>query len=127
MLGHSQNASFLIEIDFHLGNVFVWAANQTCIRFQSGHVTMNEETFFISSTLVEVSFHFYMFVFPLRPKEPGSESTPKDPEVKRAKRALEDTDNTTDSLSKNKQKKKARNPNKNFCPEQKRKQMLSLS
>lgn len=53
------------------------------------------------------------------PKEPGSESTPKDPEVKRAKRALEDTDNTTDSLSKNKQKKKARNPNKNFCPEQK--------
>ncbi|KAL2101501.1 hypothetical protein ACEWY4_003262 [Coilia grayii] len=53
------------------------------------------------------------------PKEPGSENTPKNPEVKASKRALEDTDSTSDSLSKNKQKKKARNPNKNFCPEQK--------
>uniref|UniRef100_A0A8C1ICH3 tRNA-dihydrouridine(16/17) synthase [NAD(P)(+)]-like n=1 Tax=Cyprinus carpio TaxID=7962 RepID=A0A8C1ICH3_CYPCA len=37
------------------------------------------------------------------------------------KRALEDSDGSNDSLSKNKQKKKARNPNKNFCPELKRK------
>lgn len=53
------------------------------------------------------------------PKQPGSESTVGDPEVKRTKRALEDTDTTSDTLSKNKQKKKARNPHKNFCAEQK--------
>ncbi|XP_041720473.1 tRNA-dihydrouridine(16/17) synthase [NAD(P)(+)]-like [Coregonus clupeaformis] len=37
------------------------------------------------------------------------------------KRALsqEDSDGASDALSKNKQKKKARNPHKNFCPEQK--------
>ncbi|XP_056158074.1 tRNA-dihydrouridine(16/17) synthase [NAD(P)(+)]-like [Lampris incognitus] len=35
------------------------------------------------------------------------------------KRALDISDRTADVLSKNKQKKKARNPNKNFCLEQK--------
>uniref|UniRef100_A0A4W6EXV8 tRNA-dihydrouridine(16/17) synthase [NAD(P)(+)]-like n=1 Tax=Lates calcarifer TaxID=8187 RepID=A0A4W6EXV8_LATCA len=35
------------------------------------------------------------------------------------KRALEDSDGSPDTLSKNKQKKRSRNPNKNFCPEQK--------
>uniref|UniRef100_A0A669C8U3 tRNA-dihydrouridine(16/17) synthase [NAD(P)(+)]-like n=1 Tax=Oreochromis niloticus TaxID=8128 RepID=A0A669C8U3_ORENI len=37
------------------------------------------------------------------------------------KRALEDCDGSADTLSKNKQKKRSRNPKKNFCPEQKRK------
>ncbi|XP_028842588.1 tRNA-dihydrouridine(16/17) synthase [NAD(P)(+)]-like isoform X2 [Denticeps clupeoides] len=55
------------------------------------------------------------------PKEPGTENGRKGIEVKAvsAKRAREDTDCSTDSLSKNKLKKKARNPHKNFCPEQK--------
>ncbi|XP_057717003.1 tRNA-dihydrouridine(16/17) synthase [NAD(P)(+)]-like isoform X2 [Corythoichthys intestinalis] len=35
------------------------------------------------------------------------------------KRALEDTTMSTQILSKNKQKKRSRNPNKNFCPDQK--------
>uniref|UniRef100_A0A8C9Z053 Dihydrouridine synthase 1-like (S. cerevisiae) n=1 Tax=Sander lucioperca TaxID=283035 RepID=A0A8C9Z053_SANLU len=35
------------------------------------------------------------------------------------KRALEDSDGSADTLSKNKQKKRSRNPHKNFCPEQK--------
>ncbi|XP_031432935.1 tRNA-dihydrouridine(16/17) synthase [NAD(P)(+)]-like [Clupea harengus] len=56
------------------------------------------------------------YVRPL-PREPGSENTQKDSEVKRAKRALEETDSATDTLSKNKQKKQARNPHKNFCAE----------
>ncbi|XP_030645629.1 tRNA-dihydrouridine(16/17) synthase [NAD(P)(+)]-like [Chanos chanos] len=55
------------------------------------------------------------------PKEPGSENGQKSTEVKAAsqKRALEDSDGSTESLSKNKQKKKARNPYKNFSPDQK--------
>ncbi|XP_076852549.1 tRNA-dihydrouridine(16/17) synthase [NAD(P)(+)]-like [Brachyhypopomus gauderio] len=53
------------------------------------------------------------------PKEGVAENGQKTPEVKavRVKRALEDCDSSNDSLSKNKQKKKARNPHKNFCPE----------
>ncbi|XP_036445936.1 tRNA-dihydrouridine(16/17) synthase [NAD(P)(+)]-like [Colossoma macropomum] len=53
------------------------------------------------------------------PKDPGRENGQKAPEVKAVsmKRALEDSDGPNDSLSKNKQKKKARNPHKNFCPE----------
>lgn len=60
---------------------------------------------------------------PRRPKDPVANGNGKDPEVKKAvcqKRALEDSDGTADTLSKNKQKKRSRNPNKNFCPEQKR-------
>ncbi|KAJ8283926.1 hypothetical protein COCON_G00027760 [Conger conger] len=55
------------------------------------------------------------------PKEPGSENGQPRPQVKVAcvKRALEDSDGTTEFLSKNKQKKKARNPHKNFNLEQK--------
>ncbi|KAI4880482.1 hypothetical protein NFI96_016244 [Prochilodus magdalenae] len=53
------------------------------------------------------------------PKDPCRENGQKDLEVKAVsmKRALEDSDGSNDSLSKNKQKKKARNPHKNFCPE----------
>lgn len=36
------------------------------------------------------------------------------------KRALEEADGAAETLSKNKQKKRSRNPNKNFSPEQKR-------
>ncbi|XP_066497591.1 tRNA-dihydrouridine(16/17) synthase [NAD(P)(+)]-like isoform X2 [Hoplias malabaricus] len=52
------------------------------------------------------------------PKEESQVNGQNTAEVKtvRMKRALEDSD-SNDSLSKNKQKKKARNPNKNFCPE----------
>lgn len=60
------------------------------------------------------------------PKESVPNGNRQELEVKKTvchKRALEDSDGPTDGdpLSKNKQKKKARNPNKNFCPEQKRK------
>ncbi|XP_026870500.2 tRNA-dihydrouridine(16/17) synthase [NAD(P)(+)]-like isoform X1 [Electrophorus electricus] len=53
------------------------------------------------------------------PKETLRENGQKAPVVRAVsvKRALEDCDDTNDSLSKNKQKKKARNPHKNFCPE----------
>lgn len=60
---------------------------------------------------------------PYRPKEPVANGNSKGSEQKKTvcqKRALEDSDGTTDTLSKNKQKKRSRNPNKNFCPEQKR-------
>ncbi|TSQ23940.1 tRNA-dihydrouridine(16/17) synthase [NAD(P)(+)]-like [Bagarius yarrelli] len=48
------------------------------------------------------------------PKDPSSENGVK---IMSGKRTLEDSDNSNDSLSKNKQKKKVRNPQKNFCPE----------
>ncbi|XP_060758113.1 tRNA-dihydrouridine(16/17) synthase [NAD(P)(+)]-like [Neoarius graeffei] len=48
------------------------------------------------------------------PKDPSSENSVR---VASGKRALEDSDSSNDSLSKNKQKKKIRNPRKNFCPE----------
>ncbi|KAB5553651.1 hypothetical protein PHYPO_G00041050 [Pangasianodon hypophthalmus] len=48
------------------------------------------------------------------PKDPSSENGVK---AVSGKRALEDSDSSNDSLSKNKQKKKVRNPQKNFCPE----------
>ncbi|XP_043090937.1 tRNA-dihydrouridine(16/17) synthase [NAD(P)(+)]-like [Puntigrus tetrazona] len=53
------------------------------------------------------------------PKDPNSENGQKASETKAVsvKRALEESDGPNDSLSKNKQKKKARNPHKNFCPE----------
>lgn len=60
---------------------------------------------------------------PYRPKEPVANGNSHGSEVKKSvcqKRALEDSDGTADTLSKNKQKKRSRNPNKNFCPEQKR-------
>ncbi|XP_027034658.2 tRNA-dihydrouridine(16/17) synthase [NAD(P)(+)]-like [Tachysurus fulvidraco] len=55
--------------------------------------------------------------------QPYVRPAPKDPSVENGvkaasgKRALEDSDSSNDSLSKNKQKKKVRNPQKNFCPE----------
>ncbi|KAI7803825.1 tRNA-dihydrouridine(16/17) synthase [NAD(P)(+)]-like [Triplophysa rosa] len=53
------------------------------------------------------------------PKDPNSENgqTAQKTKAVSVKRAHEDTDGPNDSLSKNKQKKKARNPHKNFCPE----------
>jgi len=56
---------------------------------------------------------------PLRPKEPDGDG-PAAKKPTSHKRALEDSDEATDALSKNKQKKRSRNPNKNFCAEQKR-------
>uniref|UniRef100_A0A4W6F2H0 tRNA-dihydrouridine(16/17) synthase [NAD(P)(+)]-like n=1 Tax=Lates calcarifer TaxID=8187 RepID=A0A4W6F2H0_LATCA len=56
------------------------------------------------------------------PKEPVANGNSQGSEVKKTvcqKRALEDSDGSPDTLSKNKQKKRSRNPNKNFCPEQK--------
>ncbi|KAM7386126.1 hypothetical protein PAMA_008982 [Pampus argenteus] len=56
------------------------------------------------------------------PKESVANGNSQGSEVKKTvcqKRALEDSDGTADTLSKNKQKKRSRNPNKNFCPEQK--------
>ncbi|XP_036405665.1 tRNA-dihydrouridine(16/17) synthase [NAD(P)(+)]-like [Megalops cyprinoides] len=55
------------------------------------------------------------------PKEPGSENGQPKQQVKAVcvKRALEDSDGAAEFLSKNKQKKKARNPHKNFNLEQK--------
>uniref|UniRef100_A0AAQ4PHP0 tRNA-dihydrouridine(16/17) synthase [NAD(P)(+)]-like n=1 Tax=Gasterosteus aculeatus aculeatus TaxID=481459 RepID=A0AAQ4PHP0_GASAC len=55
------------------------------------------------------------------PKEPVVNGDSQISEVKKAvcqKRALED-DAVNDTLSKNKQKKRSRNPHKNFCPEHK--------
>uniref|UniRef100_A0A3B3C2K1 Dihydrouridine synthase 1-like (S. cerevisiae) n=1 Tax=Oryzias melastigma TaxID=30732 RepID=A0A3B3C2K1_ORYME len=57
-----------------------------------------------------------------QPKPPLSNGSCQGSEVKTAvckKRALEDLDGTAQSLSKNKQKKRSRNPKKNFSPEQK--------
>lgn len=65
-----------------------------------------------------------------RPKEPVANGNSQGSELKKTvcqKRALEDSDGTADTLSKNKQKKRSRNPNKNFCPEQKRESSWSLS
>ncbi|CAG5986559.1 unnamed protein product, partial [Menidia menidia] len=56
------------------------------------------------------------------PKQPGVNSTGQNSEGKKTgsqKRALEDLDEAADNLSKNQQKKRSRNPHKNFCPEQK--------
>lgn len=57
------------------------------------------------------------------PKEPVANENSQISEVKKTvcqKRALEDSDGAGETLSKNKQKKRSRNPNKNFSPEQKR-------
>uniref|UniRef100_A0A674AY96 tRNA-dihydrouridine(16/17) synthase [NAD(P)(+)]-like n=1 Tax=Salmo trutta TaxID=8032 RepID=A0A674AY96_SALTR len=53
--------------------------------------------------------------------DPVANSNGTEVKAVRHKRALslEDSDGASDALSKNKQKKKARNPHKNFCPEQK--------
>ena len=56
-----------------------------------------------------------------RPKE-GSKENGGD----RSKRALEEEEGTTDVLSKNKQKKKLRNPHKTFDPSLKRKWLPPL-
>uniref|UniRef100_A0A8C7HJB2 tRNA-dihydrouridine(16/17) synthase [NAD(P)(+)]-like n=1 Tax=Oncorhynchus kisutch TaxID=8019 RepID=A0A8C7HJB2_ONCKI len=55
------------------------------------------------------------------PKAPVANSNGTEVKAGCHKRALsqEDSDGASDALSKNKQKKKARNPQKNFCPEQK--------
>ncbi|XP_069577677.1 tRNA-dihydrouridine(16/17) synthase [NAD(P)(+)]-like [Brachyistius frenatus] len=56
------------------------------------------------------------------PKETVANGNGQGSEVKKPlcqKRALEDSDGAADMLSKNKQKKRSRNPNKNFCPEHK--------
>ncbi|XP_052375778.1 tRNA-dihydrouridine(16/17) synthase [NAD(P)(+)]-like isoform X2 [Oncorhynchus keta] len=55
------------------------------------------------------------------PKAPVANSNGTEVKAGGHKRALsqEDSDGASDALSKNKQKKKARNPHKNFCPEQK--------
>lgn len=57
------------------------------------------------------------------PKEPVANGNSQTSEVKKTvcqKRALEESDGAAETLSKNKQKKRSRNPNKNFSPEQKR-------
>ena len=63
-----------------------------------------------------------MNIVPARPKAPVANSNGTEVKAVCHKRALsqEDSDGASDALSKNKQKKKARNPHKNFCPEQKR-------
>lgn len=56
------------------------------------------------------------------PKDLLTNGNSQSTEVKRTvcqKRALEDSDGAADTLSKNKLKKRSRNPNKNFCPEHK--------
>ncbi|XP_039467500.1 tRNA-dihydrouridine(16/17) synthase [NAD(P)(+)]-like [Oreochromis aureus] len=56
------------------------------------------------------------------PKETVTNGNSQESVVKKTvcqKRALEDCDGSADTLSKNKQKKRSRNPKKNFCPEQK--------
>ncbi|XP_041828887.1 tRNA-dihydrouridine(16/17) synthase [NAD(P)(+)]-like [Melanotaenia boesemani] len=56
------------------------------------------------------------------PKPPVTNGTGPAMEAKRPvcqKRALEDLDGAAETLSKNKQKKRSRNPHKNFCPDQK--------
>ncbi|XP_055366845.1 tRNA-dihydrouridine(16/17) synthase [NAD(P)(+)]-like isoform X1 [Betta splendens] len=58
------------------------------------------------------------------PKEPVANGNSQSSEVKKTvcqKRALEDSDGSTENLSKNKLKKRSRNPNKNFCPQHKSK------
>ncbi|MEQ2216519.1 hypothetical protein XENOCAPTIV_017570, partial [Xenoophorus captivus] len=56
------------------------------------------------------------------PKPPMTNGTHQESQVRKVcqKRALEDSDKAAEGLSKNKQKKRSRNPNKNFCPELKR-------
>lgn len=59
-----------------------------------------------------------------RPKDVSVKGKVQDKEVKTTgcqKRVLEDTTLSAQILSKNKQKKRSRNPNKNFSPDQKRK------
>ncbi|KAM4716685.1 LOW QUALITY PROTEIN: tRNA-dihydrouridine(16/17) synthase [NAD(P)(+)]-like [Anableps anableps] len=54
------------------------------------------------------------------PKPPVTNGTCQDSKVRSTvcqKRALEESDSAAEGLSKNKQKKRSRNPNKNFCPE----------
>ena len=65
-------------------------------------------------------------VFCSRPKESGPDVRSERPEVRPSsqKRALEDSDGTTDTLSKNKQKKQARNPYKNFALDLRRESSL---
>ena len=67
-------------------------------------------------------------LFVLRPKELGPNGKSEGSEVRNTsqKRALEDSDGTPDTLSKNKQKKQARNPYKNFSPEHRRESSLPL-
>lgn len=58
-----------------------------------------------------------------RPKEPVANGNSQGSEVKKPacqKRTLDDCDGSVDTLSKNKQKKRSRNPHKNFSPELKR-------
>lgn len=67
---------------------------------------------------------------PFRPKEPLTNGNSQGSVVKKTgcqKRALEDLDGAGDTLSNNKQKKRSRNPNKNFCPEQKRESEMPIS
>lgn len=68
------------------------------------------------SVITYVNFSCYFCL--RRPKDPSDENGVKEGG---GKRALEDSDSSNDSLSRNKQKKKVRNPQKNFCPELKRK------
>ncbi|KAK5600709.1 tRNA-dihydrouridine(16/17) synthase [NAD(P)(+)]-like protein [Crenichthys baileyi] len=53
------------------------------------------------------------------PKPPITNGTCQESQVRKVcqKRALEDSDKAAEGLSKNKQKKRSRNPNKNFCTE----------
>lgn len=77
---------------------------------------------------VKMLLHSNITDLPYRPKEPVANGNSQGSEVKKTvcqKRALEDSDGTADRLSKNKQKKRSRNPKKNFCPEQKRESDLS--
>ncbi|XP_054616598.1 tRNA-dihydrouridine(16/17) synthase [NAD(P)(+)]-like isoform X3 [Dunckerocampus dactyliophorus] len=56
------------------------------------------------------------------PKDPAAKGNGQESEAKKTvcqKRVLEDSDGATQTLSKNKLKKRSRNPNKNFCPDQK--------
>lgn len=65
-----------------------------------------------------------------RPKDPVANGQSQGSDGKKTvcqKRALEDPDGTADTLSKNKQKKRSRNPNKNFCLDQKRESRPSPS
>ena len=60
-------------------------------------------------------------LLPFRPREGSKESGGA-----RSKRALEEEEGSTDVLSKNKQKKKLRNPHKTFDPSLKRKTLPPL-
>lgn len=59
-----------------------------------------------------------------RPKDPPANGQSRGSDGTKTaacqKRALEDPEGVSDTLSKNKQKKRSRNPHKNFCSEQKR-------